>query len=69
MSYILEKYPDISYENSVMVGDRIFDINGAKAFSLRSLGVLYRFGSADELSGADFLAGDIAELEKILSEI
>ena len=69
MSYILEKYPEISYENSVMVGDRIFDVNGAKAFSLRSLGVLYGFGGADELSGADFLAGDISELEKILSEI
>ena len=69
MSYILEKYPDISYGNSVMVGDRIFDINGAKAFSLRSLGVLYGFGDRDELSEADFLANDVSELEKILREI
>ena len=69
ISYILEKYPDITHDNSVMVGDRKFDVNGAKYFNLRSIGVLYGFGDSEELSAADFLAEDIAELEKTLDTI
>ena len=69
ISYILEKYPDITHDNSVMVGDRKFDVNGAKYFNLRSIGVLYGFGDIEELSAADFLAEDIAALEKILDTI
>ncbi|MDD2236785.1 MAG: HAD hydrolase-like protein [Kiritimatiellae bacterium] len=41
-----------------MVGDRMFDIAGARACGLRSIGVLYGYGSREELSeaGADYLA-------------
>lgn len=69
MSYILEKYPEISYENSVMVGDRVFDIKGAEAFSLRSIGVLYGFGDEAELCGADYLAKDVKALEKTFGDL
>lgn len=52
----------------VMIGDRHFDINGAKQFGLDSIGVLFGYGSEKELSeaGATYLAKDTSEIEKIL---
>ena len=52
----------------VMVGDRKFDVIGAKANQIPVVGVLYGFGDREELtaSGADRLAADLAELEQIL---
>ena len=52
----------------VMVGDRKFDIEGAKAFGLDSIGVTYGYGGNDELAaaGATYLAEKVADLEKIL---
>lgn len=51
-----------------MIGDRKFDIQGAKAHGLAGVGV--RFGFADEgeleAEGADYIAENIEELEKIL---
>ena len=37
---------------SVMVGDRVFDITGAKANHLLSVGVLWGYGTLEELSSA-----------------
>lgn len=58
----------ISAESAVMVGDRKYDIIGAKKNRLASVGVLYGYGSREELqcAGADRLANDISELETIL---
>ena len=52
----------------VMVGDREHDILGAKAHGLDSVGVLYGYGSREELetSGATYIA---ATAEEILSII
>ncbi len=49
---------------AVMVGDREFDIAGAKATGLRSVGITYGYGSEEELrqAGADFLAATPAEV-------
>ena len=43
---------------AVMIGDRCYDIDGARAAGIRSIGVLYGYGSRDELeaSGADLVA-------------
>ena len=51
-----------------MVGDRNCDINGAKANNMKSIGVTYGFGSKAELenAGADYIAENMEELEKIL---
>lgn len=48
----------ISPEDAVMIGDREHDILGAKTHGLRSIGVLYGFGSREELenAGADAIA-------------
>jgi phosphoglycolate phosphatase len=55
---------DLLPARAVMVGDRRHDIAGAKAVGMRSLGVLWGFGSREELetAGADRLVESTAEL-------
>lgn len=54
---------------AVMIGDRRFDIEGARANSLRGIGVLWGFGGLDELrnAGADSIVADPVELEECLA--
>ena len=70
IEHILSSRPDISPENAIMVGDREYDVLAAKEFSLPSVGVLFGYGSLEELesAGADMLAKDIAELRALLME-
>ena len=58
-------------ENTVMVGDRRHDVEGAKACCMRSIGVTWGFGSKEELegAGADFTAGSFVELEEIIGKL
>ena len=51
-----------------MVGDRKFDIIGAKAEDVISVGVTYGYGSEEELLAEkpDFLAHSVDELKEIL---
>lgn len=53
---------------TVMVGDRMHDMEGAKENGLASIGVLYGYGSREELeeAGADALAATVGELEAML---
>ena len=53
---------------AVMVGDRRHDIYGAHANGLEAVGVLYGYGSCEELAaaGAEQLAADLNELKAIL---
>ena len=68
---VMRHVPDISEENAVMIGDREYDILGAHECGLSAVGVLYGYGSETELknAGADFIAGDIKELEELLLSI
>ena len=52
-----------------MVGDRSFDVNGAKANHVTAVGVSYGYGSRRELeeAGADFIADTVEELGRILT--
>lgn len=51
-----------------MVGDRKFDIQGAKAYGLVSIGVAYGYASEGELkeAGADRIVDTVQELEEVL---
>ena len=51
----------------LMIGDRKHDILGAKKIGLKSCGVLFGYGSREELetAGADFIAQNVPELQKI----
>lgn len=57
-----------SRESAVMVGDRRFDIEGANAAGLESIGVTYGYGSEEELkkSGATHIAGSADEIRNLL---
>ncbi len=52
----------------LMVGDRMFDLMGASEFGMDAVGVLYGFGSREELSAYDNIAllDDISQLLKVL---
>lgn len=51
-----------------MVGDRKFDVEGAKNFGLQSVGVTFGYGGIKELqeAGAMYIAQTVEELKKIL---
>jgi len=57
--------------DAVMIGDRHYDIDGARKFGIKSIGVLYGYGSRKELeeAGADFLAGTVDEIWEILEDV
>lgn len=53
---------------AVMIGDRYHDIRGAKGAGISSIGVLFGYGSKEELTqeGADILCEDVGQLTKCL---
>lgn len=57
-------------EQAVMVGDRHFDINGAKFFGIDSVGVTYGFAKEGELeeAGATYVVDTVAQLQALLLE-
>lgn len=66
IAYLWEKFPDICAENALMIGDRKYDVEGAKQHGLPSIGVLYGYGSREELTqaGATAVASDLEELSR-----
>lgn len=72
IAYVQAKFPDISRENALMVGDRKFDVIGAHQRGLAALGVLYGYGDRAEMEAAkaDFIIEDIPALRNwLLQEI
>ena len=60
---------DESDKNRVlMIGDRFHDIEGAKQNGLKSCGVLFGYGSRQELeeAGADYIVKDVMDLYKVI---
>ncbi|MBB6189781.1 HAD hydrolase-like protein [Rhodanobacter sp. MP7CTX1] len=60
---------DVRPEQTVMIGDRRFDIEGAVANDVRGIGVLWGFGSRTELeqAGASAIAATPDELAALLT--
>ena len=54
--------------DAVMIGDRKFDIEGAKAHQIPSIGVNYGYAIDNELmeAGADCVVGNVKELSEVL---
>lgn len=59
---------DIDYDNTVMIGDRKYDIIGAKDNKVVSVGVSYGYGSMEELKAEnpDYIVRSVRELEDLL---
>lgn len=68
IAYVREQYPDINAENTLMIGDRKFDIEGAHACGLPAVGVLYGYGDRAEMEAAkaDFIVATVKELREFL---
>lgn len=68
---ILEIKAEERKKNCAMVGDRKFDIQGAKAHGLTGIGVSFGYASEGELeeAGAEYLVDTMTELEELLTGI
>jgi len=67
ITFLLEK-AGIRAEESVMVGDRFYDIEGAHKVGLAAIGVGYGFGSLKELNraGAEITVNSCKELTSVI---
>lgn len=65
---VLDRYPDASKEEFIMVGDREHDIFGAKACGIESIGVRYGFAVPGEFeaAGADYIFNTVKDLQGFL---
>ena len=68
IEYAIERNGIKDRSKILMIGDRKHDIIGAKKCNLAACGVLFGYGSLEELekAGADFIAKDIPQLRSIL---
>ncbi len=69
IEYVLERLGVTDRSRVLMIGDRKYDILGAKRAGLRSLGVLYGYGDRKELeaAGADEIAETVEDIfQKVL---
>lgn len=68
IGYALDQLGNPDVSRIVMVGDRHHDVQGAAVFGIPTVGVLWGYGSRDELeqAGAECTADDMAEMVRIL---
>ncbi len=68
--YALEVNGIENLDEVLMIGDRMHDIDGAHKEGIQAVGVLFGYGSKEELvaHGADFLAESVEELTAFLLE-
>lgn len=64
IQHIVKKYPEYSLADFIMIGDRKYDIVGAKNVGIDSIGVTYGYGSMEEIVAAKptYIVNDINEL-------
>ena len=55
-------------ERALMIGDRRHDVEGAREHGIKTVGVLYGYGSLEEhtAAGAAYIAKDLDELRELL---
>lgn len=65
---LLFHYKPIQRSQVYMIGDRKFDVEGAKAHAIESVAVTYGYGSMEELKAAkaDYIVRSVGELQKFL---
>lgn len=68
IAYVKAHFPDMNGENTVMVGDRVYDIIGAHLNGLPVILCTYGFAQPGELLGHDpeYTADSVAELRNLL---
>ena len=68
IQYALGQNQITDLAHAIMIGDREYDVFGAQAQKLDSIGVLYGFGSREELetAGATYIVDDVKKMHEIL---
>lgn len=68
IKYVLDQFDITNFKEVAMVGDRKFDILGAKKNNIDSVGVTYGYAIGNELidTNSDYIIDDIKELIKIV---
>ena len=68
LAYIQHHHPDINPSSTFMVGDRRFDMEAARHHQFQAVGVLWGYGSKDELqqAGSDQCVSTVDELRSLL---
>ena len=71
IEYVLNKLEVKDRSKVYMIGDRFTDINGAHRAGINSIGVLWGFGSKEELEDckADYIVKSVEELESLIDDI
>lgn len=71
IEYDLEALGNPSVDKCIMVGDRKYDVVGSREFGIDCVGVLFGYGSREELkeAGAAYIVETVEELEKLLINI
>lgn len=68
IQYIIDHFKEHQLDDFIMIGDRKHDIIGANNTGIDSIGVMYGYGSLEELSNANatYIVKSVGELEDIL---
>lgn len=66
--YVIKEYGITDLSRVLMVGDRHYDINAARQIGIDSVGVLYGYGSEEELkkAGATYIAATAGDIKRII---
>ena len=69
IAYGLEKL-HITSDEVLMIGDRLHDIDGAHAHQIKAIGVLYGYGSFEEMKEhqADFVVENLEQLKQVIEQ-
>ena len=68
LKYSLDSLGVTDYNKVILVGDRVYDAEGARLCGVDSMGVLYGHGSADEIksSGFTLICENVSDITKLL---
>ena len=71
IAYIMEHFPDMNGENTIMIGDRVYDIIGAHLNGLPVISCTYGFAQQGEMDGhtPEYIVDSVEELRKLLFSI
>lgn len=67
IQYAIDQCEIQDIASAVMIGDREYDITGARMVGMDSIGVLYGYGEEEELTGATYLAKRVEDIMAFLS--
>ena len=61
----MQQFEQYTPNQFIMIGDRKYDINGAKKMGIDSIGVTYGYGSQEELqaASANYIVDTVEELK------